>query len=102
MNKVILLAAMLLLIGCGESTTVNNTTTVTQGDNGVYINNGDGTVTYVADSYNEGQTSEDFEDEEYDSGDDAVECKAKGFFWCPITKTCNNTSGSGGTCSGRK
>jgi len=98
--KLILIVAMLLLAGCGEgNTTVNNTTTVTQGDNGVYISNGDGNLTYIADSYNNGN---DEVTGEFDDGDDEVECKSKGYFWCPITNTCNNTSGSGATCSGRK
>ena len=100
MIKTILIVGWLLVLtGCGETT--NNTTTVTQGDNGVYISNGDGTVTYVADSYNEGDAS-DGTTGEFDAGDDEEECKSKGYFFCPITQTCNDTSGSGGTCSGRK
>jgi len=100
MIKIIMIVAMLIaLTGCGDETTSNNTY-VTQGDNGVYIDNGDGTITYVADAFNEGDKSDGTG--EYDDGDDEVECKSKNFFWCPITKTCNNTSGSGGTCSGRK
>jgi len=99
MKKLMLLAAMLLFVGCGETT--NNTTTVTQGDNGVYISNGDGTITYTADSYNEGDASDGVTGE-FDDEADEEECKAGGRFWCPITKTCNNVSGSGGTCSGRK
>ena len=103
MKKIMALALFSLLIamlsGCGETTSNNYTTTVTQGDNGVYIDNEDGNVTYVADSYTDGN---DEITGEYDEGDDEVECKSKGYFWCPITRTCNNTSGSGGTCSGRK
>ena len=93
-------AMLLALTGCGDETTSNNTY-VTQGDNGVYIDNGDGTITYIADAFNEGDTS-DGTTGEFDSGDDEVECKSKGYFFCPLTKTCNNTSGSSGTCSGKK
>jgi len=98
MKLLIIVAMLLALTGCGDETTSNNTY-VTQGDNGVYIDNGDGTITYVADAYNNGndEVTGDFDDEA-----DEAECKAGGRFWCPITKTCNNVSGSSGTCSGRK
>jgi len=101
MKKIaMVLIALLAITGCGNETT-NNTTTVVQGDNGTYISNADGTVTYIADAYNEGDAS-DGTTGEYDASDDEQECKSKGYFFCPITQTCNDTSGSGGTCTGRK
>ena len=92
----LILVSMFVLSGCGDETTTNSTTVV-QGDNGVYISNGDGTVTYVADAYNEGDKSDGTG--EYDDQADEEECKADGFFWCPLTKTCNNVSGSSGSCT---
>ena len=96
-----MVAMLLAMTGCGDETTSNNTY-VTQGDNGVYIDNGDGTITYVADAYNEGQTSEDFSDEPFDASDDATECRSKGYFWCSINSVCVNQSGDGASCTGKK
>ena len=91
----LILVSIFVLNGCGDETTTNSTTVV-QGDNGVYISNGDGTVTYVADAYNNGN---DEVTGEFDDEADEAECKAGGRFWCPLTKTCNNVSGSSGSCT---
>jgi len=92
----LILISMFVLSGCGEE----NTTTITnvnQGDGGTYINNNDGTVTYTY-TQSEGDAS-DGTTGKYDAGDDEQECKSKGYFYCPITNTCNNTALNGGSCT---
>ena len=101
MIKILIAAlAVLALTACGSTTTTNTVTKVEMGDNGTYINNQDGTVTYtqtVTDGDATDGTTGDF-----DATDDATECRAKGYFYCPITQTCNDTSASTGSCTGRR
>jgi len=92
--KIGLLILAFLFVGCEEnSTTITN---VNQGDGGTYISNNDGTVTYTY-TQSEGDAS-DGTTGEFDAGDDEQECKSKGYFYCPITNTCNNTALNGGSC----
>ena len=96
--KVILTIVMaLMLTACGSTTTTNTTTVVTQGDNGTYISNSDGTVTYTQ-TVTEGDAT-DGTTGDYDATDDATECRAKGYFYCNLTHTCNDVSASSGSCT---
>jgi len=97
MLKHILLVLLLTFAftGCGETTTTS--TTVVQGENGTYINNSDGTVTYI--QHIEDGDATDGTTGEYNASDDAEECRSKGYFYCNITKTCNDVSASSGSCT---
>ena len=87
----------LALIGCGNTTTTNTVTHVEMADGGTYIYNADGTVTFTQ-TITDGDAT-DGTTGDYDASDDATECRAKGYFFCPITKTCNDTSASSGSCT---
>ena len=87
----------------GGDVTINDTTV---GENGTYIQNQDGTVTYTSGNDNvftlpsgekvsiAGSPSGD-----YDPTYNAEECAANGYFYCTLENKCLNTPASGGTCT---
>ena len=96
--KVILTIMMaLMLTACGSTTTTTEITQVTQGDNGTYINNADGTVTYIQ-HISDGDAT-DGTTGDFDARDDDQECRSKGYFYCTLSNTCINSDASSGSCT---
>ena len=91
-----LLLLALLFAGCNDTTTTEtNITHVKQGDNGLYIYNENGTVTYTSTTeYGDEPTGE------FDASDDATECRAKGYFYCPLDNKCMPKKLDDGACNG--
>ena len=90
---------------------------VVVGENGTYINNGDGTLTFIggdtgADNAitvdgSHGGTGPDGNSSAYDpnnfsTGLSQSECTALGFFYCTLEHKCLNKPASGSTCPARK
>ena len=88
---------------------------VTVGENGTYINNGDGTVTYIGgdvgdnnallvDGSHDGSgpdgNSSAYDPANYSAGLSQSECTALGFFYCTIQSQCLNQPAAGATCPG--
>ena len=97
MKVIVIIVMALMLTACGSTTTTTEVTQVTQGDNGTYINNADGTVTYIQ-HISDGDAT-DGTTGEFDAGDDAQECRSKGFFYCKLENKCMNTEASSGSCT---
>ena len=114
--KYILITILVLgLSGCnieGDTLTHHDNSTIDNTDNSIdnsidYIctdNNNTECYTpdhsgYVDDEGNYNDVGAASEADEYDASDDAQTCVAKGFFFCPLTQTCNNVTASSGTCS---
>jgi len=126
-KPVIAAAAVFIFVGCGETTgdssnqasgtgdtsyyvnsgggdvTINDTTV---GENGTYIQNADGTVTFTSGNDNTmtlpDGTEVDVADEpsgDYDPEYTAEECAANGYFWCPLANQCQNSPASGSACT---
>ena len=125
MRVIILAAISLFIVGCGEESTSNgntntpsNTTVYSGGgdvtinqttvaDNGVYIQNADGTVTYTTgsensindDSGDSTAKTPEYGDEPYDPSYNEGECRASGYFWCPLSGSCLDQPATGSACS---
>jgi len=91
MIKYLILA--FLLVGCG-TTSVTEVTNVEMGENGTYINNDNGTITYV-----------DYPIENppemgiYNASYDKIDCLRAGYSWCDLTNTCMSVRIGSGTCT---
>ena len=127
------LAAILGLVGCGsggsgtsytqaqqepsKQTTVYSgggdvdVSDVNVGENATYINNNDGTVTYVGgdvggdltiDATHNGtgpdSTSTAYDEANYDPTLSQDECNDLGFFYCSVENKCLNKPSAGSTC----
>ena len=127
MKKIILLSALAFMFtACGEdgarSTTTTTNTTIDSGggdvtindvevsDEGTYIYNSDGTVTFTtgsenviqpADGDSNGDGVADVIVGDYDEGYDQAQCNAAGFFYCSIENKCLNQPSDAGTCTSR-
>ena len=104
MKKILIACiAVLALVGCdtGGDTTNTQITNVEMGDNGTYIHNSDGTVTYIDYQTGEGVDGGNSTNGVYNSTDNAVECRLNGYFFCTLSNTCLNQPLGGGTCSSR-
>ena len=105
MKKIMLLTlmtlAVLALSACNSGDTTNTQiTNVEMGDNGTYIHNADGTVTYI--DYQTGTGLDGGNTTGvYNSTDNATECRLNGYFFCTISQTCLNQPLGGGTCTSR-
>ena len=89
---------------------------VNVGDNATYINNNDGTVTYVGgdvggnneltistshDGTGPDEASDAYDEGQYDPNLSQKECNDLGFFYCTIEHKCLNRKSAGNTCPGR-
>jgi len=81
----------------GGDVTLNQTVVA---DGGTYIYNGDGTVTFISGDGNYLGDTNPEPTGDYDHSDDAQECAANGYFWCPISQQCLNKPANGSSCSG--
>jgi len=130
MKKILALAAgMLMLVGCGGTsttgdtrgdTTITNTTIDSGGgdvtindvevsDEGTYIYNSDGSVTFTTGDENniegvgtgdsDGDGEEDVPVGVYSDTYTQSECTAAGFFYCTIENQCLDQPAIGGTCT---
>ncbi len=122
------LAMTLVASGCGEESSStsgdmtesssNSTTTVYAGgdvtvnqttvtDNGVYIENADGTITYVegtgntVNETNDGSGGFDTDNRtgDYDAEWSEDTCRENGYFFCPISQKCLDQPAEGGSCT---
>ena len=120
MKKIMLVGVLaLVFVGCGEHSSSSgdyagmptNTTVYSGGgdvsinqttvaDNGVYIQNADGTVTYTTGNGNSFDTGDNGTSGDY-PGEDAPadECRAAGYFFCTISQSCLNQPSDGGACT---
>ena len=120
-----LTAPMLMLQGCGDTKGDANYTEVTSIDSGggdvtindvqvseegTYIYNENGTVTFTTGDENviqpangdsDGDGVVDVTVGDYDEGYDASQCNAAGFFYCTIENKCLNQPSDAGTCTSR-
>lgn len=87
----------------GGDVTINDTTV---GENGTYIQNADGTVTYTSGNDNvftlpdgEKVSIADEPTGDYSASYDAEECAANGYFYCTIENKCLNVPARGGSCT---
>jgi len=103
MKKILIACiAVLALVGCqGGDTTNTQITNVEMGDNGTYIYNADGTVTYI--DYNNGESTDGGAGTTgtFNATDNAVECRLNGYFFCTLSNSCTNQPLGGGTCTSR-
>jgi len=139
MKKIILasaIAAAFMFTACGTSgsSTYNETpdstktTTVysgggdvdisdiTVGENGTYVNNGNGTVTFIGGDIGDNNAivvdgshagtgpdgnSSTYDPNNFSAGLSQSECTALGFFFCTLENKCLNQPASGSTCPAR-
>jgi len=87
----------------GGDVTINDTTVT---DGGTYVNNADGTVTYVSGNSNtitlpNGEIVEVGDDPSgvYDPDYTQEECAAEGYFWCTLANQCMNSPADGSSCT---
>ena len=119
------IAMTFFIVGCGETTGDSNyteNTTINSGggdvtindvevsDEGTYIYNSDGTVTFTtgdennigpADGDSDGDGVQDVEVGQYDSDYNQAQCTAAGFFYCTIENQCLDQPSTGGTCTSK-
>jgi len=101
-HLILALVAVLALSACDSGDTTNTQiTNVEMGDNGTYIHNSDGTVTYIDYQTGEGVDGGAGTTGVYNPTDDAVECRLNGYFFCTLSNTCLNQPLGGGTCTSR-
>ena len=92
--------ALVALVGCDSGDTTNTQiTNVEMGDNGTYIHNADGTVTYIDYQTGEGAGGGNTTNGVFNATDNAVECRLNGYFFCTLSQTCTNQPLGGGTCT---
>ena len=129
MKYLLLIALAVLIVGCGETsgdsdyrgdTTITNTTIDSGGgdvtindvevsDEGTYIYNSDGTVTFTTGDENniegvgtgdsDGDGIPDVEVGSYNEYYDQAQCTAAGFFYCTIENQCLDQPAAAGTCT---
>jgi len=113
-------SVILLMAGCGSTDSVNTPSTTTTnttinsggGDvainnvdvsnEGMYIQNADGTVTYTTtsgDNSPTGNNNDGGEKKPYDSSWDEATCTTNGYFFCTLNGLCLNQPTASGSCT---